>query len=347
MKNGIRQIGQLARWLKNRVSPGSLILLYHRVVELPSDPQLLCVTPKHFAEHLEILRKQCRPIRLQQLAEASRNGNLPHLTVAVTFDDGYADNLYNAKPTLERYDMPATVFVTTGKMGNEREFWWDELERLLLQPATLPETLRLSINGSTHQWDLGKVPYDCEEEYQSYRRWNVLKQDDPTPRQRLYRSLCQLLRPLLECERGKVLDELLAWTGAESVGRPTHRTLSYDEVTCLGKEGLIDIGSHTVTHPVLSALSTAAQRTEIQRSKARLEEILGRPLTSFAYPYGTQSDYTAETTFMVRDAGFTCACSNFPAIIVGGTDRFQLPRLIVRDWDGEAFAHRLGEWLNG
>jgi peptidoglycan/xylan/chitin deacetylase (PgdA/CDA1 family) len=79
--------------------------------------------------------------------------------VVITFDDGYADNLHNAKPLLERYDIPATVFVTTGHIGHEREFWGDELDRLLLQPSTLPELLGLSINGSPYQWELGEVAH--------------------------------------------------------------------------------------------------------------------------------------------------------------------------------------------
>jgi peptidoglycan/xylan/chitin deacetylase (PgdA/CDA1 family) len=76
--------------------------------------------------------------------------------VAVTFDDGYADNLLNGKPLLECYDVPVTVFVTSGYVGAGREFWADELERLFLQPGTLRQELCLAIKGRTHQWDLGE-----------------------------------------------------------------------------------------------------------------------------------------------------------------------------------------------
>ena len=344
---GLGMAKRATRWVRNRFVRRALILIYHRVVDLSSDPQLLAVTPQHFAEHLEILRKHGRPMRLQQLVQALRDGNLPHRAVVVTFDDGYDDNLHNAKRLLERHDIPATVFVTSGYVGHEREFWWDELDRLLLQPGTLPERLRLSVNGSTWQWDLGQAARYSEDACGRHRCWNVLEKDDPGQRQRLYRSLCQLLRPLAEGERRKALDELLAWSGAEPIGRLTHRPLSRDEVFYLTDGGIVEVGAHAVTHPVLSALPAAVQRSEIQRSKARLEEILGHPVTSFAYPYGERSDYTMETVAAVQEAGFVCACSGFADVVWRRTDLWQLPRFIVRDWDGEEFARRLEGWFRG
>jgi peptidoglycan/xylan/chitin deacetylase (PgdA/CDA1 family) len=332
---------QAARWIRNRLVRGGLILLYHRVAEAPSDPQSLCVTPGHFVAHLEILRKSGYPIRLQQLVEALQDGRLPDRAVVVTFDDGYADNLHNAKVLLERHDIPATVFVTTGYLGHDREFWWDELEKLVLQPGTLPEMLRLNVNGTVRLWDLAEAINYSEDDLERHRGWNVSATEDPTPRQRIYRSLCQLLRPLPERERRKVLDELLASAGAPPTVRRTHRALSPEEVIRLGQGGLVEVGAHTVTHPVLSALPLAAQLAEIQESKGHLEAILGQPVMSFAYPYGGRSDYTAETVTAVREVGFVCTCSNFAGLVRRGTDQFQLPRSLVRNWDGDEFARRL------
>jgi peptidoglycan/xylan/chitin deacetylase (PgdA/CDA1 family) len=343
---GIGRLQRVAHRLMRRFAPTALILLYHRVGEVHSDPWALCVTPRHFAEHLEILRKHGRTTQLQQLPRALCERNLPHRpAVVVSFDDGYADNLHNAKPLLERYDIPATIFLTTGYIGYNREFWWDELDRLLLYPGSLPETLCLSINGSTHRWELGEAAHYREGTYQRHRDWRAWE-DPPISRHLLYRTLNELLLPLPEEERREVLDELLLWTGAAPAARPTHRILSDAEAFTLAQGELVEVGAHTVTHSALYALSAASQRDEIQRSKTHLEELLGRLLTSFAYPYGKRSHYTEETVALVKEAGFARACSNFPGLVGRWTDRFQLPRMMVHDWDGDEFARQLRGWFS-
>jgi peptidoglycan/xylan/chitin deacetylase (PgdA/CDA1 family)/SAM-dependent methyltransferase len=325
----------------------AVILLYHQVTEWGSDPWALNVKPPRFAEHLEVLRQHANPVRLQDLTRALLEGEiLPPRSVVVTFDDGYADNLHNAKPFLERYDVPATVFLTTGYIGHEREGWWNELDRLVLQPGMLPETLHLQVNGRAYRWEVGEATHYNPRSYHNNRSWRAWE-EVPGPRQALYRSLYDLLYLMDEDERWEVLDELLTWTGAQPVSRNTHRFLSLQEVATLLRGELVEVGAHTVTHPALSALSVASQRNEIQQSKNRLEEILGRRVTSFAYPYGTQKDYTTETVALVREAGFACACSAVEGVVGSSTDRFQLPRVFVQDWDGEEFAKRLSDWLHG
>ena len=340
---GLGRLRKLARQVRKRFAPFGLILLYHRVAEVGSDPWSLCVSPRHFAEHLEVLRKITRPVHLHQLTDAIRDRECPHRPVVVTFDDGYADNLYNAKPLLELYSIPATVFVTSGHIGHEREFWTDELDRLLLQPGTLPATLLFRLNGSTYQWELGTSAHYSEDAYQHHRCWRALNEDNPTPRQYLYRSLYQLLRASPEAERRQMLDELLVWAGADPEIRPTHRFLTKTEVSALGQGNLIEIGAHSVTHPLLADLPAALQENEIQQSKTHLEEILGNPVSSFAYPHG---NYTAQTRAIVQEAGFSYACSTVGDVAWRGSDHFQLPRFQVEDWDGEEFASRLSRWFH-
>ena len=319
--------------------------MYHRVAELPLDPFALAVTPHHFAEHLEVIRKYSRPVSLARMARSVKDGKQPRRAIAVTFDDGYADNLYNAKPILERYDIPATVFVTIGQTGGEMEFMWDELERILLRPGQLPETLRLQVNGCTRVWELCEAANYSEAEYLSYAGWNAESEHDPSPRHAVFRSLHKLLSTMQQSERQKSLEQLRAWSGAETLlARKTHRTMTAEEVRKLADDGLVAVGSHAVTHTALSSLAPDEQRQELEQSRVRLEEILGKPVRTFAYPFGGESDYTEETVRLVRETGYDCACSNFPGVVRARTDPYQLPRIDVKDWDGDELAGLL-RWL--
>lgn len=331
-----------AWWARRGFSPGALILLYHRVIDLPTDPYVLCVSPRHFAEHLEVLRKSARTLGLVDLDLARREGRLPRRAVAVTIDDGYADSQTLIHPMLEHYDVPATVFVASGHVGTQREFWWDAIERPLLSPGRLPEHLDRSIAGLEYRLN-GAARYDAES-FERHRHWNLGHDDDPTPRHQLFRSLYQHLQPLAAEDREKVIDRLLNWAGASPDARPTHRSLSANEVLALVRGGLVEVGAHTVTHPSLSTLAAAAQEDEIRRSKADLEAIVNRPVTSFSYPHGRYADATVTAA---GKAGFDRACTTAHQVAWRGNDCFRLPRFRVLDWDGDTFARQLEEWFHG
>jgi peptidoglycan/xylan/chitin deacetylase (PgdA/CDA1 family) len=335
----------------------AVLLLYHRVTELPTDPQSLCVAASHFAEQLQILRKQFNVMSLGQMIRAMDRGHIPARSAVVTFDDGYADNLHNAKPLLECQGLPATVFVVSGALGSSREFWWDELDRLLLQSGSLPASLHLTIAGVPHEWHLGDSADLDSSALARFRAWNVLEKTDPTPRHTAYRELCHLLHSLPHAQRQHALDELTRWTNMETAGRSTHRALTPQELQQLAEGGRIEVGAHTASHLVLSTLRADAGEghpqsgppsgsalAEIRESKNELENILGRPVTSFSYPYGQRADYTPETVDCVRACGFACACSAFGGFVHPDSDRFRLPRMIVRNWDGDAFTRRLERW---
>jgi peptidoglycan/xylan/chitin deacetylase (PgdA/CDA1 family) len=342
MRRGVRRLRQIARWPRNRAGQRVLILLYHRVAEPRSDPWFLSVTPRNFAEHLEVLRRYAHPISLQRLSQGLLEGGLPERAVVVTFDDGYADNLHDAKPLLARYNVPATVFLATGYIGHEREFWWDELDRLLLQPGALPEVLRLRVAGKTYRWWLGEAAHSGEDATRRRRRWRAWGGGTPNSRRHLYYSLWELLYPLAEAERQESLYGLRAWADAELVVRPTHRPLSPQEVVALRQGELIEVGAHTVTHPALATLPIASQRDEILESKARLEEILGRRVSAFSYPH---SSLSTETVGIVREAGFAYACTAFAGPVERPADPFRLPRAPVQDWEGRKFARWLMRWF--
>jgi peptidoglycan/xylan/chitin deacetylase (PgdA/CDA1 family) len=270
-------------------------------------------------------------MRLQRLSQLLLNeNNLPDRSVVVTFDDGYVDNLHNAKPVLERYNVPATFFLASGLIGQEQEFWWDELDRLLLQPGVLPASLTLSVDGGTYRWDLGEeIHYSGEA---------------PISRHSLYYSLWELLRPMTEGQREGVLRELQKWADAEPAGRSSHLPVSLEEAVALAQGGLVEVGAHTVNHPALKMLPPALQRDEIVGSKAQLEELLDRPVTSFSYPYGSLS---AKIVGIVREAGFACACTTRSRLVKRPVDPFKLPRKHMQNWDGDEFAKQLSRWFDG
>jgi len=339
---GVRR--RLARWPGRSRRRGPLILLYHRIAEVFPDPFSLCVTAEHFAQHLQTLRRQAFPISLRNLAAAWGRGEAPRRAVAVTFDDGYADNLSVAKPLLDQFDVPATFFVATGYIDDGREFWWDLLERILLQPGTLPARLRLTIDGSSQEWFLGDGPNYSEESCARWRTWTVADGEDPTPRHTLYRSLWQGLLPLNAAARETVVESLRAWAGAHDQGRPTHRPLTAQELNELAAGTLVEVGGHTVSHPLLAGLPFDDQRAEIQGCKVWLEDRLDRQVWTFAYPFGWRSAYTPATMRLVRDAGFACACAAAPG--TGGREAlWELPRVVCGDWDGDEFARQVEDQL--
>lgn len=150
---GSRKARAVMHAARYRLARPPLILLYHRICHLENDPWGIGVSPEHFGEQLEVLRRHHRVIPLAELLRSLDSGGVPRGAVVLTFDDGYSDNLHNAKPLLERFDAPATLFVTSGVVGAGREFWWDELERLLLGPPSLPSPLEIEIEGKVHGWD--------------------------------------------------------------------------------------------------------------------------------------------------------------------------------------------------
>jgi peptidoglycan/xylan/chitin deacetylase (PgdA/CDA1 family) len=319
-----------------------LILLYHRVADLDSDPQQLAVSPRRFAQHMEVIASQGTPSSLRGLPTALANRQRP--PIAVTFDDGYAD-VAASGPQLACVGATATMFVTTSYLGGAREFWWDDLERLLLLPGRLPETLRLPIGARIHEWHLGEAKEYGDAERRRDLGWHVECSGDPSPRHRAYRDLCRLLRGVEGDERVRTLDALSAMAGAGSEARPTHRPISEDDLARAEKSGTFDVGAHTETHAALSALPADVQRREISNSKAKLETIVGHRIASFAYPFGGRADYTATSTDLVRESGFTVGCTAAGGLVCRKTDRFQWPRMLVRNWDVDTFAAKLRAWL--
>jgi peptidoglycan/xylan/chitin deacetylase (PgdA/CDA1 family) len=312
------------------------------------DPWRLSVTPAHFEEHLEVLKRRAPLLNIQELATDLRRGETPRRFLAVTFDDGYADNLYNARPLLKRHGVPATVFITSGWLDRTTPFWWDELQDLILLSESLPETLRLESAEGPWSYFAGPASAPVDTGRSLSRGWNASSGDAPTKRHAAYLAIHAFLSSQgpSECERGmKQLRAQIAPPPRAGEAGDSGRPMTAAEVADLARDGLVEIGAHGRTHARLVRLSAPDQRQEIVESRRHLEEIVHARVTSFAYPFGGAQDFTPETAAIVREEGFVAACATTRGAVRENADPWRLPRYHVVDSDGETLDRRISQWF--
>lgn len=319
------------------------MLLYHRIQSPDGDPWSLCVSPQNFAAHLAVLRRHARPVSLESLCRAVNERRRLPRSVVVSFDDGYLDNLTQAAPLLQRFDVPATFFIASGFLDQAQAFWWDELELLLLRPGHLAPTLALTVRGRTHHWPLGEAALYTNDDFTRHRSWQAGGDSVPTARHRAYVELHRLLLDVDDEERRGLMDQLATSAGVQRpAALESGRPLTRAEARALAAIDGMDLGAHTRTHPALDRLPAAQQRREILDGRRDLESLLQRPVTRFAYPYGRHASTTPD---LVRDLGFDCACTVNAGDVRADSDAFQLNRNVVCNWTGDEFARRLERWL--
>jgi peptidoglycan/xylan/chitin deacetylase (PgdA/CDA1 family) len=333
----LRLVSKMRRKTQFALSPPSLILCYHRIFEPETDPYLLSVSPDHFRQQLQLIKRIAQPLSLDQLGEAIGQEDYPRRGVVITFDDGYLDNLENALPILRDANLPATIYIATGYIGTDREFWWDDLERLTLGPANLPKILRLRINGRIREWDV-------ESDFVNDREWNVLASDRRNSRQRLFCDLRAALRPLAQPLQDDLLHQLRRLSGTPPKARPSYRCMTVSELEALAAEPLITLGAHTISHCDLDYRTRAEQQVEIAGSKEQLEKIIGRPVEHFSYPYGSFND---ESVAVCAQNNFRSAVTCIDKPVHRKSHHHRLPRLLVRNWNGADFARHLKRLFRG
>ncbi len=298
--------------------------MYHRVANEVCDPWGLAVSPEKFADQLDWIKQHRTPLSLSDFVELNSQGKLPRDAIAITFDDGYACNAALAMPLLEHLGVPATIFLPADLIADGREFWWDELERIVMH--TSAQVLEL---------DGRKVPLG---ERQSDDVIWPPAQSPRTPRQRAYGRLWKMTFG----KRPREIDELFErWREqgqVSNVPRDTHRSMTRDEVRTASSD-LIEFGSHALTHPSLPQLDPAERVNQIFESIEACAELSGTRPRAFAYPYG---DYDADSRQLIEEAGYLCACRADGSFVRRDTDRFALPRIFVGDWDSAKLARQLG-----
>jgi peptidoglycan/xylan/chitin deacetylase (PgdA/CDA1 family) len=289
-----------------------LILTYHRVL---AEPDALIPDEVHartFREHIEFFAANFHVLRLAEAVQRLQAGTLPKRALAITFDDGYLDNLEVAAPILRSTGVPGTFFVATGYMDGSC-MWNDvvfEAARRTTRSFVDLDAIGLGrhdTSSSQHRRQFAEAAIDA------------LKYREAPERSRLTQALAE----------------------AAEVPMPRGLMMRADQVAELHRLGM-EIGAHTVTHPILARLDAASAEREIAESRAQLRAITGAEVPGFAYPNGRPGrDYAPEHARMVERAGFRYAVSTAPGCANRQSSRHELPRSASWGRPGLRMAARL------
>lgn len=271
---------------------------------------------------------------MDELVAALDAGKAPPRAVAITFDDGYGDNALTAAPMLAEAGLPATLFVTTGLLGQKR-YWWDELADLVLETSSAAD-FSIDVDGLLLevQWPARS---DTPALTSAWRAWEP--SDDP--RRAAYYRLWSALQACGPDLRNKAMDALRNALGAGPGAAPDARdvSMSEDMASALPASGM-DLGGHGITHTPMPALPDRQRQVEIRRSRtdiARLRQT-DEPC-GFAYPHGEWDENTKRD---IEDAGFSWAVTTRARPVdPRDFDRFALPRIQAPDVSGEELLRRL------
>jgi peptidoglycan/xylan/chitin deacetylase (PgdA/CDA1 family) len=275
-----RRASRRSRW------QGTLVLCYHRIGGSATGAAW-SASLEAFERQLELVRRRFEVIPPSEVLEAtrSRRGRF----AAITFDDGFRDGFEVAFPVLQAHDVPAAFFVTTGFLDRGGVPWWDEIAYRArhCSPRVLDDP----------EWLDGPV---------------ILGERDRAV------AVKSLLRSYKRLDGGRAaayLEFLRAATGNEHVDarRTGSRWLTWDMVRRM-RAGGMEIGGHTVNHPILAAQPPEVQQAEIDGCAARIEAELGEPMRLFSYPVGLRDSFDATTRSMARGAGVELAFSCYGGV---------------------------------
>lgn len=289
------------------LSDRAFVLMYHRIQ--PSAENQACyvqpgmfVTPVTFEQQVAYVRDNFEVVFLDDLVEKAQRGEYIGRHCALTFDDGWLDNYTDAFPVLERYRVPATIFLSTGFVGTTRTFWPEELcyylERIDLGTFS-------GINAPP-SWDrftgmIGR--FQCRS-----REWF------------LNRSI-ETLKAFALSDREEILKYLRNMLGAQAIPR---QMLNWDEVRKMGLSGLVRFGAHTVNHEILDQVPLRRARVEITDSRNEIERHLGTKVRSFAYPNG---NHNAGVRQLLAENGFDVAVTTSKGLLGHALPFLEIPRI--------------------
>ncbi|WP_437191204.1 polysaccharide deacetylase family protein [Planctomicrobium sp. SH527] len=292
--------GTLCRWR------GLLVFNYHRIGDPANsnlDRGVFSATQEEFDLQVRFLKKHFDIVRVSDLDDLQKSRGR---AILLTFDDGYRDNYSQAFEVLKSHQVPAVFFVASGFIDHSPLAWWDELAWM--------------VRSSTKH----KISLPGQFEEQLFLSTPEEREDAILRLLQVYKSLPSELTDGFENEVA-----METGTGRAPADLATGLWMTWDMIREVDRAG-IDIGGHTVTHPVLAQCSVEVQRAEIFRSKARIEEMLGHPITAFSYPVGQPESFTEATQNLLQEAGYRWSFTFRSGFSVPEpSNRLVLPRVAV------------------
>ncbi len=323
-----------------RQDNGAVVLMYHRVTDLPIDPWKLAVSPEHFEGQLTVMSKKYRVIDIDELLHQQKQGKIKNKTICLTFDDGYLDNYINAKPLLEKFNCPATFFISPYYLETQQVFWWDDLLNIILLSPELPKIINIRQGNHvfTRRVKEQKINPGQSKELKSW----VWDQPYPTERCEIYMALWVFLRPLHITEINDCLKQLKASIGNLTETPAMDIAMSNEQLKDLVCNPLFKAGIHTMTHPALALHTKEEQQKELLTCKATLEQQLNQKFDIVAYPYGNFNDETLQVMQENHlSAGFTTQAQT----ITRNSDTYTLGRFQVSNQPSKDFEQQLKQWF--
>lgn len=293
-----------------------VVLMYHRVVDTAhlGGPDAAFLHPgmyvgtQAFERQMRYLSRCYRMMNANAFVDALRAGRLPANVCVITFDDGWKDNYTQAFPILAKYRLPATVFLVSDYIGTARWFWPERAAAPLAACLAGRGGTPADIHAVLHRRDLAPILLD--------RRLGI--------EQKVVRAL-EVLRTLPAAERDAVVAELERAAPTRGTGAERPRLiLDWSEVAAMRRDG-VAFGSHTRSHPVLTAIPSDQAAEEVSASRHIIEERLGTSCGVFAYPEGQYNDAVRGIVGRCYDVAF----STDPGFIVPHDDPFALKRLAI------------------
>lgn len=299
-------------YIERKKHPKFQILLYHRVND-DNDPFFGGTHVKVFENHMAIISKYFNVIPLDELVDRAINNDLPSNAIAITFDDGYKDNYENAYPILKRYNLPATIFLTSGPIESKLPLWHDRV----FDAFRRTKARNLLFAGKCYQLlSITDKNFVMNRVLQNLRECNIQERD---------KLIQHIISSLEVSETSVLIDEMLSWQDIKEMS-----------------ENNISFGAHTVTHPILTQISLQEATNEIITSKRVIEKRLGMEVKLFAYPNGSRFDFNEPIKRAVKDAGFLCGVTTVWGNNDVNTGLFELRRMQSWDIDPYMTAIRFG-----